>query len=67
AGGMAELKPGGYHIMMLGIHKQLRDGEQVEIEVEFANGDKMSFTSPIKKMMGMKMKHGEMDHSKMKH
>lgn len=63
AGGMAELKPGGYHIMMLGIHEQLRDGENVEIEVEFANGDKMTFTSPIKKMTGMKM----MDHSKMEH
>lgn len=63
AGGMAELKPGGYHIMMLGIHDQLRDGESVDIELEFANGEKMTFTSPIQKMAGMKM----MDHSKMKH
>lgn len=67
AGGMTELKPGGYHIMMLGIHEPLRDGESVDIEVEFANGDKVTFTSPIQKMTGMKMDHSKMDHSKMKH
>lgn len=68
AGSMTELKPGGLHIMFLGINEQLKDGGQVTVEVEFANGDKMSFDSPIKKMMGKKMMdHSKMDHSKMKH
>lgn len=67
AGGTVALKPGGYHIMMLGIHEQLREGESVDIEIEFANGETLSFSAPVKKMMGMPMKHGEMDHSKMEH
>jgi len=66
AGGVAELKPGGYHIMLLGVTQPLRDGESVDIELEFADGEKLVFASPIKKMAGG-MDHSKMDHSKMKH
>lgn len=58
AEGMVEFKPGGYHIMMLGIHEQLRDGESVDVELTFADGDTMTLTSEIKKMAGMKTGHG---------
>lgn len=66
AGGMTELKPGGFHIMMLGIKQPLKEGESVQIELEFANGDKLNFESPIQKMAAG-MDHSKMDHSKMKH
>ncbi len=59
AGGKAVLAPGGFHLMMMGINYSLREGETVEIELRFANGERLVFESPIKKMAGMKM----MDHN----
>ena len=35
AGGKVELKPGGYHIMFLGLDKQVMEGETVKITLTF--------------------------------
>jgi periplasmic copper chaperone A len=36
-GGIAELKPGGYHIMLIGISEALKSGETIIITLQFEN------------------------------
>ncbi|MCK6264326.1 copper chaperone PCu(A)C [Vibrio sp. ZSDE26] len=55
ADGMVELKPGSLHIMLFDLEKPLIEGETIDLELSFKNGEKYSFTAPIKKVMaGMK-------------
>lgn len=53
------LKPGSLHIMLLGLKKPLQEGENIEVEVTFKNGEKQVITAPVKKVMsGMAQQHG---------
>jgi copper(I)-binding protein len=36
ANGTAELKPGGYHLMVIGLNKTLKEGDQVSVTLRFA-------------------------------
>lgn len=52
------LKPGSLHIMLFELTKPLVEGEAIEVEVTFANGETQTFQAPIKKVMsGMKHHH----------
>ncbi len=56
AHGSLMLKPGGHHIMLFDLKHALKEGQSVNVEVTFANGEKYRFSAPIKKVMaGMKM------------
>lgn len=58
ANGDVSLKPGGLHIMLFDLKQALKEGESVDINLTFANGDKKTVKAPIKKVMsGMKHKH----------
>ena len=49
------LKPGNKHIMLFDLTKPLVEGENIEIELLFANGKKQTIQAPIKHVMsGMK-------------
>lgn len=51
------LKPGGLHIMFIGLKQQLIAGNKVDLELEFDNGEIMKLTAPVKMVAGMnKMK-----------
>ncbi len=39
AGGVLELKPGGNHLMIMGLTSHPREGERVKLTVRFAPGD----------------------------
>ncbi|WP_428808837.1 copper chaperone PCu(A)C [Vibrio lamellibrachiae] len=55
ADGMVELKPGSLHIMLFDLKQPLVEGETIDVELNFKNGEKYTFTAPIKKVMsGMK-------------
>jgi copper(I)-binding protein len=57
------LKPGGLHIMFIGLYKPLKVGKEVSLTVEFSNGDTQTITAPIKTVMsGMKHHGKQMDH-----
>ena len=57
--GHTMLKPGGFHIMFLGLNKPLAEGENVDLELTLSNGEKIKLEAPVKKVMsGMKMNHG---------
>ncbi len=52
------LKPGGLHIMLFDLTKPLVEGEKIDVEITFANGETQQFEAPIKKVMsGMKHHH----------
>ena len=51
------LKPGGLHIMLIGLTRSLEVGEKVTLELEFADGERLSFKAPVQ------MVSGEHDHA----
>ena len=57
AGSETVLKPGGLHVMFIGLKQQLIAGNKVDLELEFDNGEVMKLTAPVKMVAGMnKMK-----------
>lgn len=83
AHGQAVLKPGSYHIMMIGLAKPMKAGDEVDFTIVMKNGERIAMQAPVlspenmakympagmpmKHMDHSKMKHGDMDHSKMSH
>jgi len=53
AGGTAELKPGGYHLMVIGLKKELKEGDKVTITLEFSGGLRKTITVPVKPRSAM--------------
>ncbi|MEN9502730.1 MAG: hypothetical protein RI964_2015 [Pseudomonadota bacterium] len=47
AKGRAELKPGGFHIMLLGLKQAMKAGETAEITVTFEDGSSTTVKAPI--------------------
>ncbi len=62
AGASQALKPGAYHIMLIGLKKPLKAGDEVELTLNFMHAGAITIKAPVKEG-GMPMKH---DH-KMKH
>lgn len=64
-GHSTSLKPGGYHIMMMGLHAPLKVGQTFPLTLTFEKAGKIEVTVEVRKIgAGRKMK---MDHGKMKH
>ena len=59
ANGSAILKPGGLHIMFLGLHHPLKEKDSFDLTLEFDNGTLLTLPVPIKKAghMGCGCKH----------
>lgn len=53
AGGKAELKPMSFHVMLIGLNKPVKEGESVEIELVFDNGESVKVSAPVKKFGNM--------------
>jgi periplasmic copper chaperone A len=47
AGGSVTLKPGGYHVMLIGLKKQLIAGQTLPLTLTFAKAGNISITVPI--------------------
>lgn len=50
AGGSVTLKPGGYHVMLIGLKKPLTVGENIPVTLTFQNAGKVSITVPVQAM-----------------
>ncbi len=50
AKGKVELKPGGYHIMLIGLKHQLKEGEVVHLTLKFEKSGEMQVDAPVKMM-----------------
>ena len=58
AKGMTSLQPGGYHIMLLGLNKDMAPGTEIDLKLSFSDGSSLSVTVPVKMVMAKKkMKH----------
>jgi len=67
AGAALELRPGGKHIMLIGLAQPLNPGDSFELTLNFDNGESMTLTVPVVEMtmtmpMGA-MPGGDMDMS----
>jgi len=59
AGGSTELKPGGFHVMLIDLKKPLELGQMVDISLTFDDGSSTAFQAEVKTVMGgMKMGDG---------
>jgi len=61
AGGTTELKPGGLHLMLMMLKKQLKAGEKMPITLIFEDGSKKEIQAEVRRF-DMMMKHGEPMH-----
>ena len=54
-----ELKSGGDHVMLIGLKKELKAGDEINLELSFSDGDKKSITVPVKDLASTthKMQH----------
>ncbi len=48
AGGETQLKPGGLHIMLIGLKQPLAEGAKVALTLTFADGSRRELTAPVK-------------------
>lgn len=50
-----ELKPGGYHLMLMGLKEPLNDGEVLAITLQFEKAGKVDVSMPVRAMSHGKM------------
>ncbi len=62
AQGSLELKPGSWHIMLIGPHQVPQAGDQVDLVLHFSDGSQTEVKAEVRRgeMAGMKMDHGSM-------
>ena len=48
-GGMIEMKPGGYHVMLMGLHAPLEVGQSFPVTLVFESGAEVTVDVPIRK------------------
>jgi len=65
AGGSVQLKPGSYHVMFMKLKEQLKAGEKRKAIIKFKNAGKIEVEFDVETIAAT-IKHGKMDHSKMK-
>jgi hypothetical protein len=52
AHGSAALRPGGSHLMILGVKKPLKDGDRVKLTLTFAKAGTVTVEAPVKSQVG---------------
>ena len=53
AGGHVELKPGGYHLMVIGLRQPLKEGDTVSMTLEFSDDLRQSIRIPVEPRSAM--------------
>ena len=61
AKGKRELKPGSYHVMLIGLKQPLKAGDEVEVTLNFMHAGAIKVKAPVQEG-GMMMNHGHMNH-----
>ena len=51
------LQPGGLHIMLLGLNRDLKPGEEIDVTLGFSDGSEKQLKVPVQKMMMHRMKN----------
>jgi periplasmic copper chaperone A len=53
AGKAVELKPGSYHVMLIGLTRDLKAGDEISLTLKFKNRADITLTVPVKEAEGM--------------
>jgi copper(I)-binding protein len=53
AGKALELKPGSYHVMLIGLTRDLKAGDEITLTLKFKNHADLTLTVPVKDAEGM--------------
>ena len=48
ANGKAELKPGGYHVMLMNLNRELKAGDKIQLTLNFEKAGKIPVTAEVK-------------------
>jgi len=48
AGGRVELAPGGYHVMLMDLQRDLNAGDGIQLVLEFADGQEVTVTAEVR-------------------
>jgi periplasmic copper chaperone A len=48
AGGSVELKPGGYHVMLIGLTRELKAGEEITVTLNFEKAGDVTVKIPVR-------------------
>jgi periplasmic copper chaperone A len=59
AGQRTELKPGGLHIMLIGLHEPLQAGQVVEVTLVYDDGSRQLVEAPVRDPGEMMREHGQ--------
>lgn len=57
-----ELKPGGLHVMLIGLNKALVEGETIDLTLNFSDGSSEALEIPIQQIKPMMQKMHEHKH-----
>lgn len=57
AKGHAELKPGGLHVMLIGLNGDLKAGDEVKVELKFDDGSEEQVVAPVRNIQPPPMAH----------
>lgn len=56
ANGHTELKPGGYHVMLMGLTQTLKADQQIDLTLKFSDGTEKALQIPVKSVVKKPMK-----------
>lgn len=59
AGSKIELKPGGFHLMFMGLEKQVMEGESVKVTLTFEKAGSVEVELPVQPADAKGMQHGD--------
>ncbi|MDO4998165.1 MAG: copper chaperone PCu(A)C [Neisseria sp.] len=62
-GKQVDLKPGGYHVMLMGLKKQLKAGDTFPLTLKFKHAKAKTVTVKVKSNAGGSQAHEHHDHS----
>lgn len=68
AEGMAKLQPGGFHVMLIGLHEPLKEGDSFPLTLTFEKAGKVTLEVAVEAITSMGGQNGQghgMDHGKM--
>lgn len=56
-GGQRALEPGGLHVMLIGLHAPLVDGQSVNLQLVLADGGRVAVSAPVRAPQAAPMGH----------
>jgi copper(I)-binding protein len=62
AGAVFELKPNGYHLMLIGLRKTLIEDDWVELEFSFVGGGQQKVSLPVRSVLNEHVNHEHHHH-----